>query len=103
MIYVKHQTILRLFALLTILYCQKLSCKHSRMRSKYNSDQMNNELKNAVSWLNVNKLVLNTDKTKCMFFHNPQRIFDPFQVSINNQEIEIVDSLNFWVSQLINI
>ena len=77
------------------LCCQKLSCKHCALRNKFNSEMINTELINVTNWLKANKLVLNTDKTKCMFFHNPQRNFEKFPIKINNIEIQIVDTFNF--------
>ena len=75
--------------------CQKKYCKYCKMSNRYDSNMITNELNKIVTWFNSNKLVLNADKTKCMFFHNPQRNFEPFKIKINDIEIEIVDSFNF--------
>ena len=56
---------------------------------------INEELQNIYEWLCVYKLSLNLKKTKCMFFHNQQRNFDPFDIIINGVKIDVVDSHKF--------
>ena len=50
-----------------------------------------NELNN--SWPSLNKLSLNTDKTKCMTLHTRQKTIEPLIFSINRKQIE---NLNFF-------
>jgi len=58
---------------------------------------INNELQKIQQWLNVNKLILNTNKTKCMIFHPHQRsrYIDLPTLKINDQVVEIVNEFNF--------
>jgi hypothetical protein len=56
---------------------------------------INNELSNIDIWLKLNKLSLNTAKTKAMIFHMPQKIVQLPQININNHQIEFVDTFNF--------
>ena len=54
-----------------------------------------NELNMVNSWLSLNKLSLNTDKTKCMTFHTRQKNIDPLTFSINGKQIENVKFFRF--------
>ena len=56
---------------------------------------INRQLDLVYNWLIVNKLSLNLNKTKCMFFHNPQRNFCPPIIKINGTIIEEVDIFIF--------
>ena len=56
--------------------------------------QLNDELHKVSEWHLVNPLSLNTDKTKCMIFHQYNKIVEIPNVKINNVEIECV-TLNF--------
>ena len=60
------------------------------------SDNINTELNHISEWLSVNKLSLNTSKTKYMF-HFPQRSISEIKltVQIDGQHIECVRKLNF--------
>ena len=53
------------------------------------------ELTKLTNWLQHNKLSLNTEKTKCLYFHKPQRKLTPLRLNINNTVIEKVDSFNY--------
>ena len=53
---------------------------------------INRELEKVHIWLKLNKLSLNTQKTKLMLFHRKQKHFDKISVVI---EIEHVPSFNF--------
>ena len=55
---------------------------------------INNELDKVNTWLKLNKLTLNTDKTKCMLFHKRRKV-NPLQLSINDQQISQVDQFTF--------
>ena len=46
-------------------------------------------------WLPLNKLSLNTDKTKCMICHTRQKNIDPLIFSINGKQIENVKFFKF--------
>ena len=58
---------------------------------------MNNELDKIHHWLAFNKLSLNINKTKFMFFfHNRhEKILREYAFKINNMNIKQVDSFNF--------
>ena len=55
---------------------------------------INNELEKVNIWLKLNKLTLNTDKTKCMYFHK-RRTINPIQLYINNINIDITSHFSF--------
>ena len=56
---------------------------------------INRELEKVNIWLKLNKLSLNTQKTKLMLFHRKQKHLDEINVVINGIEIEHVSSFNF--------
>ena len=60
------------------------------------SDNINSELENVNKWLAAQKLCLNVLKTKYMMFHTPQKRIPKLHLSINNIDIEKVDSFNFF-------
>ena len=57
---------------------------------------INDELKRVNIRLKLNKLTLNTTKTKSMVFHRKQKQMEPFHFSIDGEVIENVSSFNFW-------
>lgn len=56
---------------------------------------LNEELNKVNDWLQLNKLSLNIDKTKCMMFHTKQKVFEKPILQIDNCVIEYVDNFNF--------
>ena len=58
-------------------------------------ENVSNELNKVNSWLSLNKLSLNTDKTKCMTFHTRQKNIDQLTFSINGKQIENVKLFKF--------
>ena len=56
---------------------------------------INRELEKVNMWLKLNKLSLNTQKTKLMLFHREQKHLDEINVVINGIEIEQVPPFNF--------
>ena len=56
--------------------------------------EINCELKKVNTWLKLNKLAINVDKTKCMFFHK-RRSITSLQFSLNNRAIDVVENLNY--------
>ena len=60
-----------------------------------NCDLINSELSKINEWLIVNKLSLNTSKTKYMLFHMPQQKIVYPRLIIANKEIESVEQFNF--------
>ena len=56
---------------------------------------INRELEKVNIWLKLNKLSLNTQKTKLMLFHRKQKHLDEINVVINGIEIELVPSFNY--------
>ena len=53
------------------------------------------ELQKVFNWLDVNKLCLNTAKSKYMLFHMPQKILPELSFSFNGIPIKNVKELNF--------
>ena len=56
---------------------------------------MNAELFKINEWLEINKLSLNTAKTKYMLFHTYQKMIKTCVPKINNTNIEKVEELHF--------
>ena len=56
---------------------------------------ISNELKLVNNWLILNRLSLNSDKTKCMTFHTWQKLVHPLTLSINGKQIENVKFFKF--------
>ena len=54
-------------------------------------ENVSSELNKVNSWLSLNKLSLNADKTKCMTFHTRQKHIDQLTFSINGKQIENVN------------
>ena len=55
--------------------------------------EINCELEKVNTWLKLNKLAINVDKTKCMFFHKGRSV-TPLQFSMNNRAIDVVENFN---------
>ena len=89
---------------ITISLCIKNSkCKYCNSNHVMDENSINNELNKLYNWLTINKLSLNTKKTKYMVFHNPQRRLNssntcsfltsnPSKIKINNVSIERVQT-----------
>ena len=59
--------------------------------------EINIELDKVNTWLKVNKLSLNVEKTKCMLFHK-RRQLNPIKFSINDRDIDVVSHFNYlWI------
>ena len=56
--------------------------------------EINSELEKMNTWLKLNKLVINVDKSKCMFFHK-RRSITPLKFSMNNRTIDVVPNFNY--------
>ena len=56
--------------------------------------EINKELEKLKLWFKLNKLTLNVDKTKCMFFHK-RRAVPAINLSMNNIPIDIVPHFNY--------
>ena len=52
-------------------------------------------LKKITKWLQINKLTLNTQKTKLMFFHRKQKHIKELNIVINGTKIDRVESFNY--------
>ena len=59
------------------------------------SNEINNELEKITNWLQINKLSLNTQKTKLMVFHRKQKHIKELNIVINGRKIDRVESFNF--------
>ena len=55
---------------------------------------VNSELEKVNNWLKLNKLSINVNKTKCMFF-TKRRHLTPLQFSMNNRSIDVVQHFNY--------
>jgi len=53
-------------------------------------EDINKELKLVSDWLKLNKLSLNSEKTKAMLFHSPQRQVDVPNIYIDDNKIDFV-------------
>ena len=69
-------------------------CQQNQQNSSQ-EDILNNELQNVTEWLSLNKLSLNTNKTKCMIFRNYNKVVQPPKLQVQNQVIEYVNNFNF--------
>ena len=58
--------------------------------------QINEELKRVNIWLKLNKLTLNTTKTKSIVFHRKQKQMERLNFSIDGKVIENVSSYIFF-------
>jgi len=58
-------------------------------------DNINTELCNISLWMKANKLSLNSNKTKAMLFHMPQKIVQYPDIYINDIKIDFVNEFNF--------
>jgi hypothetical protein len=59
------------------------------------TETINNELQKIQKWLNLNKLSLNIDKTKLMYFFHPRKHLQLPQISLNGRQIERVENFNY--------
>ena len=59
------------------------------------NESLNNELAIFHNWLKANKLSLNVNKTKAMFFHMPKKRIQLPLLKIAGTDIEFVDNFNF--------
>ena len=59
------------------------------------STGINAELKLILAWLDKNRLIINSAKTKMTIFHMPQKIVAYPKIEINNVHVEIVDDFKF--------
>ena len=57
---------------------------------------VNSELEKVNTWLKLNKLSINVNKTKCMFF-TKRRHLTRLQFSMNNRSIDVVQHFIIWV------
>ena len=57
--------------------------------------EINKELEKLYLWFKLNKLTLNVDKTKCMFFHK-RRAVPSINLSMNNIHIDIILHFNYF-------
>ena len=59
------------------------------------SNEITNELEKISKWLQINKLSLNTQKTKLMVFHRKQKHIKRLNIVINDTKIDRVECFNF--------
>ena len=59
-------------------------------------NRVNVELDKVYQWLCPNRLSLNVNKTKCMVFHNKNKVIDPIpHIHILNHTVDRVPDFNF--------
>ena len=75
----------------TTLFCPMLQY------NKHDSIIINQNLEKVSQWLDTNRLVLNTKKTKFILFHNSRKNIDSFipNIMVNNKNIDNVQEFNF--------
>ena len=56
--------------------------------------EINSELEKVNTWLKLNKLAINVDKSKCMFFQK-RRSITPLKFLMNNRAIDVVHNFNY--------
>ena len=56
--------------------------------------EINSELEKVNTWLKLNKLAINVDKSKCMFFQK-RRSITPLKFLMNNRAIDVVYNFNY--------
>ena len=56
--------------------------------------EINSKFEKVNTWLKLNKLAINVDKSKCMFFHK-RRAITPLKFSMNNRTIDVVHNFNY--------
>ena len=78
-----------------IIYADDTSLSRTLNTFRCNTNvNTNNELSKISEWLKVNKLSLNTKKTK-MIFHMPQKQVTTPKLEIDGRSIEFVNSFNY--------
>ncbi len=70
-------------------------CAFNLNNDSNNSNKINSELNNINNWFKLNKLSLNTTKSKCMVFHRPQKFVMYPKLKTDHIEIEGVKEFNF--------
>ena len=65
-------------------------------------EKINFELLKLTDWLKVNKLSLNSNKTKLMIFHMPQRKLNPSVIKIDAIQLEPITNFNLLGIIIIN-
>ena len=70
---------------------------YSNKKLKTIETVVNTELKQVTKWLKLNKLSLNSDKTKLIFFHSKQHMFnyDGISIKFDNKRLVPVDNIKY--------
>ena len=58
-------------------------------------NNINSELENISNWFRCNKLSINSDKSKFMLFHTPQRKVEVPQLFMQGSQLQCVNEFNF--------
>ena len=83
-----------------IIYADDTSLSSNLNTFRCNTNMnINNELTKISEWLKVNKLSLNTKKTKAMIFHMPQKQVTTPTVKIDETSIEFVNYLGITIDK----
>ena len=67
----------------------------SSFSSLTQTSDIERELNRVSNWLSANKLALNVEKSKCMYFHPPQRSVSVPEIRINNETVQRVSNFNY--------
>ena len=70
---------------------------YSNKKLKSIETVVNTELKQVSSWMKLNKLSLNSDKTQLIFFHSQRHIlnYDSISIKFNNKKLYPVDNIKY--------
>ena len=68
-----------------------LSCESNESTEDITTE----ELTKITTWMEVNKLLINENKTEIMFFYMPPKRIDALAIRMKGVEIEVVDDFNF--------
>ena len=68
----------------------------------YTNENISREVTKLTTWLEVNKLSINETKTKVMIFYMPPKHVTLPIITLNDTQLEIVDTFNFLVININN-
>ena len=74
----------------------KLSDFNNRDNKENINVLLNRELEKNCVWLKINRLSLNTSKSKFMLFYQRQKRVAIPNIKINNTDLQCIDNFNFW-------
>lgn len=78
-----------------VLFADDTSLLFKLKRRQNNFDDVNNAISKVVEWFNVNNLLLNGKKTKCIRFILPNVLQVAANVKVKDEQIDLVDTTKF--------